>query len=251
MNTYQALKIIRDRLAKDLVEGKKSYEKLSRELEALTKQVRTIEATVAVNTRLITDLDNVLRNTSEAAVAQSQVKPKGKPGRKPKAKVEAATTEPKVRKKPGRKPKAETEAKPAAKAAKAPAKTPGKRGPKPRKGAAEGRRAVAEGLRPPIKDAIAKVMGGKTMSIDDIFEGLKAKSWLPNSSEPRQYISYLLSTSKDRFERVQGARGVYRPVSSDTKVEKTEKVEKKSKVTISTDDILASAGVLGDATFGG
>ena len=251
MNTYQALKIIRDRLAKDLVEGKKSYEKLSRELEALTKQVRTIEATVAVNTRLVADLDNVLRNTSEAAVAQSQVKPKGKPGRKPKAKVEAATTEPKVRKKPGRKPKAETEAKAAAKAD----KTPGKRGPKPRKGAAEGRRAVAEGLRPPIKDAIAKVMGGKTMSIDDIFEGLKAKSWLPNSSEPRQYISYLLSTSKDRFERVQGARGVYRPATPSgakaEKAEKVEKTEKKSKVTISTDDILASAGVLGDATFGG
>ena len=127
--------------------------------------------------------------------------------------------------------------------------------------AAEGRRAVAEGKRPPIKDAIGKIMGSKTMSIDDIFEGLKAKSWLPNSSEPRQYISYLLSTSKDRFERVASAgRGFYRAKSADTKVEPAPKADPAPKAEVapkadnhvpSTDEILANAGVLGNAVFGG
>ena len=120
----------------------------------------------------------------------------------------------------------------------------------------EGRRAVAAGLRPPIKDAIASVMGTSTMTIEEIFEGLRAKNWLPNSSEPRQYISYLLSTSKERFEKVPHAgRGVYRgkiapprlpPASSE---EAKKPILKKPKAILTTDEILAHA--LGDAVFGG
>jgi hypothetical protein len=255
MNTYQALKAIRDRLQKEISEGKKQHEKLSRDLTALTAQVRGIEANVAANTRLITDLDALLRHTSEPSFA-APVTPK-KRGPKPGAKKAAAATtsaatdttaEPKVRKKPGPKPKAKAEPKTTNKVAKTETKAePKKRGPKPRKGAAEGRRAVAEGLRPPIKDAIQKVMSGKAMSIDDIFEGLKAKSWLPNSSEPRQYISYILSTSKDRFERVVGSRGVYKPKG--TTADKAPKAAKAAPV-VSTDEILANAGLLGDAIFG-
>lgn len=81
--------------------------------------------------------------------------------------------------------------------------------------AIQGRRAVAEGLRPPIKDAIENILGSSTMNIDDIYSALKQKEWLPTSADPRQYLAYLLATSKDRFERVPSqGRGYYRKARS-------------------------------------
>lgn len=178
------------------------------------------------------------RLAKEAKRAAVAAKPKGRPGRKPGVKV-AAKTEAKV--------------------------TKVRRG----SNANEGRREVTSGKRPPIKDAIQKVMGSRMMSIDDIVDALKAKSWTPNSNDPRQYVAYLLSSTKDRFVRVKGAgRGMYRCVEaapSTTKVEPIVKVAatqpaaeaapvKEVKVDveasqISTDDLLS--GIISSPVFGG
>lgn len=72
----------------------------------------------------------------------------------------------------------------------------------------EGRRAVAEGDRPPVKEAMATVMGDRAMRSPEIVAALEARGWLPNSENPQQYISFMLSSSIDVFERVE--RGVYR-----------------------------------------
>lgn len=75
---------------------------------------------------------------------------------------------------------------------------------------AEGRRAVARGDRPPIKEAIARVLGKKEMDASSIVKGLAAKGWLPNTrpEKTQQYISFILSSTIDVFERV--ARGQYK-----------------------------------------
>ena len=80
--------------------------------------------------------------------------------------------------------------------------------------AAEGRRAVARGDRPPMKEAIATVMGKASMGAPAVVEGLKKRDWLPNSKDPQQYVSYLLSSYKDVFKRLK--RGLYK-VRSGTK----------------------------------
>lgn len=74
--------------------------------------------------------------------------------------------------------------------------------------AAKGFRQVKNGLRPPLKEAVARVLGTSVMSIPDIHDGLKAKKWLPNSRDTRAIVSQVLANSKDRFERPR--RGHYR-----------------------------------------
>ncbi|MGH7295224.1 MAG: hypothetical protein ACRELB_09835, partial [Polyangiaceae bacterium] len=64
--------------------------------------------------------------------------------------------------------------------------------------------------RPPIKRAMMEVMARETMSAKEVNGALQAKGWLPDSSEPRAYVSYLLSSLKDTFERVEGKPGCYR-----------------------------------------
>jgi hypothetical protein len=79
-----------------------------------------------------------------------------------------------------------------------------------RQRAIEGRRAVSKGDRPPLKDAIAIVIGKDQVTSLTIVERLAAKGWTPNSTNPRGYISVVLSSCKDAFECV--TRGVYRVV---------------------------------------
>jgi len=199
-----------------------------------------------------------------AAKAKTAAKtaPKRKPGRKP-AKKTAKT----AAKKPGPKPKAKTAAKkpgPKPKAKKA-AKKPGpkpkakKAAAKPRKkatnksknnsAAAEGRRAVARGDRPTLKEGMARVMGSKVMDAGEILEGLKAKGWTPNSKDPRTHCLYTLSDNKDVFERVE--RGRYK-VHAGVKFEKGRVVKtngkaaaKPKKSTAEVDKGLADLGIDG------
>jgi hypothetical protein len=168
---------------------------------------------------------------AKAAPAVKEVKAKGKPGPKPKAKPAKAAKE----------VKASAKAKPAkaAKGKKTPAKSENRR-------AAEGRAAVAKGLRPPIKDAIAQVMGDKTMNATEIFDILKGKNWLPNANDPRNYIAYVLSSSKSHFERVANrGRGFYKVkgvVASADNGKSKKAAPEKSK---SSDTILEEAGIGG------
>jgi hypothetical protein len=62
---------------------------------------------------------------------------------------------------------------------------------------------------PSLISATQMVMGSKTMNAGQVFEGLKAKGWLPNSSDPLGYIRYTLSKNKDIFHRAEGKRGYY------------------------------------------
>lgn len=76
--------------------------------------------------------------------------------------------------------------------------------------AAQGRREVAEGSRPNLKTAIMLVMGSDVCNANNVFEMLKEKDWLPNSSDPRLYIGYTLSSSKENFDRIENKRGFYK-----------------------------------------
>jgi len=205
--------------------------------------------------------------TSEAAPPE---KPRGKPGPKPKPKTEPEAPA-KPRGKPGPKPKAKVESE---------AKTEtGKTAGKSR--AAEGRRAVARGERPPIKQAMAHVMGGDTCNPAMVLERLVAKGWTPSAGDPKTYVGYMLSSTKEMFVRVPAkGRGFYRVkdgVSTDlpgskaevTEVVKTEAAPAPAKVETteekpahkpkavvngaakpSTDDILAEAGFDLSGPFG-
>lgn len=175
-----------------------------------------------------------------------------------------------------------------------PAKKPGPKPGTPRVTKAAGAKAAGakvtkvkagrgrrDSSRPPIRDAIFHVLNGHQFTADDIFKELKVKGWLPNSNDPRGYIAYLLSSTKDRFERVKGAgRGVYRckagvtvaaavpatpveapkaapvvvvetPKAEVVETPKAEVVATDGTLRMSADEILSNAGVLGEAAFGG
>lgn len=240
MSPINSIKNVREALSREVSAAKKSHEKLSNDLRALTATVKANEATIEAKVRFLSNLDAILRETDGSVLTTRRG-----PGRKPKAekneknqkspkteKTEKAsakvlTAEVKVRKKPGPKPKAEkalASSKPTAKADK-----------------------KANG-RPSTKEAISRVLSNRSMTIDEVYEALRAKSWLPNSSDPRGYVGYLLSTTKDRFERVKGSRGVYRAKTVAAPVAVAPAVPGAG---LSTDEILANAGVLGDAVFGG
>jgi len=141
--------------------------------------------------------------------------PKGKPGRKPKDKTADPKDSPEPaapKGKPGRKPKPKDESA-------ADPKPKGKPGPKPKVAglsrAAEGRRQVANGERPKLHDAMAVTAGDRIVNADTLFEEMQVLGWLPNSSDPRGYISYTFSSAKEVFEKVPAkGRGFYRVVSS-------------------------------------
>ena len=178
-----------------------------------------------------------------------------KPGPKPKPKAEGAEAEvPKVKGKPGPKPKVKAEAS-------AP-KTPGT------SRAAEGRRAVARGDRPPLKVAMALVMGTDTCNPEMVYDRMSAKGWLPASSNPKTYLGYTLSSSKDTFDRVPAkGRGFYKVKASamvatdpvevieapKVEVVAAPKAEKKTNGAAkpSTDDVLKEAGFDLTGPFGG
>jgi hypothetical protein len=91
-----------------------------------------------------------------------------------------------------------------------------------KKNAGIGREDVARGKRPPLKYAMVKVMGSKTMNAKGIVTALDAKGWLPSSNDPHQYISYMLSSNHPKvFERTD-KRGYYR-VRPGFKLSKTAK----------------------------
>jgi hypothetical protein len=134
----------------------------------------------------------------------------------------ATAKKPVAKAKPAKVHKAKPAKKAAAKAK--PAKVKAKAAPKGKPSrAAQGRREVANGDRPPIKKAIAKVLGKRVMHANDVYEAIKEKGQLPNSHDPRGYIGYLLSASKvtvkragkdvevPQFERVhEKGRGFYK-----------------------------------------
>lgn len=98
-----------------------------------------------------------------------------------------------------------------AQARKAP--TPAKASTQPEKAIAT---ADAKRKRLPIREALQKVIGNKTLSIDMIMEGLKEQSWTPTTIKPRANVTHTLCVNKGIFESVtdRPGRGWYRLVST-------------------------------------
>jgi len=115
---------------------------------------------------------------------------------------------------------------------------------------AAGRRAQASGARPKFKDALAIVMGADVCNATDILERLKAQNWVPDSNEPRAYIQYALSATKDAFEKVPAkGRGFYRVTETYRDHLKTLGKNGTPKATVAsksddTEQTLADAGVI-------
>lgn len=131
-----------------------------------------------------------------APAAAAEAKPKGKPGPKPGAKAAKAAAIIKA------KPEKVEKAVKAPKAQKA-------------KGAASnaiaaGRRAVANGDRPKLTEAVAIVMGEETLTAGEILERLQARGWQPGAKNPQSYISYTLGDNEETFKRVE--RGSYKVI---------------------------------------
>jgi hypothetical protein len=145
---------------------------------------------------------------AEAPVVATQKRRGRKPGSKNKVKVGAIPRAALVKATPKKTAKVKAAPKKTVKAKATPKKTA-----KSIKAAAtEGRRAVASGKRPPLKEAMVTVMGDKECTSEMILAGLKTHGWLPNSENPRGYISYMLSSNKDAFK--QTSRGHYKVSAS-------------------------------------
>lgn len=263
MTAFNKLKTLQAAVAKELTDLKKKRDAAKAKAQAAFDEYKKLEAQVTEREALLGGSTPAPKApTAAPAPAKKVGRPKGsknapkaqaapapgvrlkkdgtpakKPGPPKKAETKAAAPAP-AKNKGGRPkgsknaPKAAAPAPVKAKAApakKAPAKAapakPAKKTPKNR--AAEGRRAVLAGERPTLKDAMKQVMGSRTMNSQEVYDALKAKGWLPNSTEPKNYIGYSLSSMKDHFERVPDkGRGFYRVRGSATNG--TAKVETKA-----------------------
>ena len=75
----------------------------------------------------------------------------------------------------------------------------------------EGRRDVARGDRPPLREAVGLVLGDHIFGVDDVVSRLGSRGWLPRSRNAllaRKYIGEVLSagTKTGHFENL-GSRG--------------------------------------------
>jgi len=236
MTAYDKLKTLQAAVAKELIDLKKKRDAAHAKAQSAFSEFKKLDA-------LVKERETALGGPSTTKIPEivATTPTKKGPGKKA-AKVEAKPT---IRlkkdgtpaKKPGPAKKSETKAAAPAKPAKAaptkkaapvkaakkaaPAKAakkvePAKKAAKsPKNRAAEGRRAVLAGERPTLKDAMKTVMGKNVMNSQEVYDALKAKGWLPNSNEPKNYIGYSLSSMKTDFERVPDkGRGFYRAKSA-------------------------------------
>lgn len=97
------------------------------------------------------------------------------------------------------------------------------------KRALKGRQQVASGSRPPIKEAIVRVMGAKVMHTSEVLAALEAKGWAPAAKDPKQYVGYVLSSATDFFARVKAkGRGFYKVKAKGTALATAKTSKKKA-----------------------
>jgi hypothetical protein len=216
MSVYTQIKAEQKQCAAKMKTAQKRLAKTEAEIRAISTRLQAQRDVVKGLEGVQHKLDQQLKLEEGGKPTEKTRTGSAKPG--PKPKVHAAGV--KTGKKPGPKPKA-------AKASKA------KGGAKASTRAAEGRRQVAQKLRPPIKDVIAKVLGKRVMNSQEVYEAIKEKGQLPNSNDPRGYIGYLLSASKDKagnplFERVATkGRGFYKNQGTEVSAKATKAVKAK------------------------
>ena len=65
--------------------------------------------------------------------------------------------------------------------------------------------------RPPLGQTILEVMGADICNSEEVLRRLSQKGWAPDAKDPKMYVGYMLSSSKDKFEHVKSkGRGFYR-----------------------------------------
>lgn len=219
----QEIKQLRASLAKKVAQASVAYDKAVKALAAATAVHDTAKAVLTEVGGRLKKLDEVFGSSeAEAKVAPAskynvkaalkalpaaptkKLDGRSKEARALKAKA-AQKAKPAKKVTPAKKAVMKAAKKPVAKAKAAPAKKVSAKTRAAR--AIEGRRAVASGARPPLKEAMTRVMGSKTMNGDEILKLLNAKGWGPNSSNPVQHIKWTLSTEKTLFERVPTVNG--------------------------------------------
>jgi hypothetical protein len=95
--------------------------------------------------------------------------------------------------------------------------------------ASAGRRDVAAGKRPAIRQAIIDVMGTDVLDATAVTERLKERGWLPNSKDPKRYVGYVMSSLPGTFLRIKGKRGFYRVQRATAPKSKKKAAPKKAK----------------------
>lgn len=75
---------------------------------------------------------------------------------------------------------------------------------------------ATDSTKPRAIDAVETVIGTGTLNADGVLKALEEKGWVPASTDPKTYISFILSQNKDKFERDPSKpRGYYRLVGSE------------------------------------
>jgi hypothetical protein len=162
-----------------LERAKKNVLKTEAQLHAAAKVHGEAKNQIGIAEAEVAKHDAVLKLYEGSEPTASPAKPGPKAKAAPAAKTAAKTVAPAAK-------KTATAAKAVVPAAKVAGKSR----------AADGRREVLEGKRPPIKEVITKVLGKRVMNAVQVYEAVKAKGQLPNSNDPKGYIGYLLSGSK-------------------------------------------------------
>jgi hypothetical protein len=219
LNVEETKMDIDARLTKIRAEMAQHVEQVSADAEAQREKVAALQAQLAEAQTALEGYETsfeMLKGTLDQFDAQHGKPSKNAPKKGKAKKVVAKPAAKKGKAKKAAKPAAKkaTAKKAAPKAAKKAAKPAAKKATAKKKttkasnnsAAAEGRRAVARGDRPSIREAMARVMGKKTMNAAEIVDGLKAKGWMPNAKDPRTYCLYTLSDNKETFERVERGR---------------------------------------------
>jgi hypothetical protein len=213
MDSYEHLKAHYQGIIKDK-EGRVS--KLDEEISALEAQIKGLQGQKAKEEADLIEVRkvqaDVIRWKGDAAPA---VTPAATASKAAKKATKKKATKKKATKKAAPKP---------VKKAKAAASTPAK---KPStSNVAAGRRAVAEGKRPSLSQAMVQVMGTDACKAAEVYKRLAEKGWAPESGNPTGYIAGQLSREADLFERVE--RGVYKAKRHAAASEPKKKAPKKT-----------------------
>jgi hypothetical protein len=218
--------------------AQKKYEAARSEVEEIRRAIAVIDGApvAAPETR-----------TEQAGEEEEVEATDERPARGRRGEAAKAAAAPKGRRgKPAKVAKAEAAAAPKGRRGKPAVRAEGKRKVRSNKDgmsrAADGRRDVASGKRPAIKQACAQVLGNETLDTKEVVARLEQNGWMPNTNNPSGYINFVLSSAAkkgDTFERV--GRGQYRVKGA----------SKKDKATLnghgeSADDVIRNSGLLGD-----
>jgi type I site-specific restriction-modification system R (restriction) subunit len=178
----------------------------SRDIKNVRKKAERVLKTLETQTKKLTEAMKVAKEHLKGfdEIVGAAVKaPKAEKIAKP---AKAAKAAPKAAKPVKAAPKAAKPVK-AVKAAPKAAK-PEKAAPKAAKP-----EKTAKGDKPPLRDAIYKVLGSKTMNAEGVLAALKEKGWEPNAQNQKGYVAYMLSSNKETFARSQDkGRGFYKRI---------------------------------------